>query len=98
MAAAFPRNPARGDARTAADYIAVVRELAPGLKASAAEIDERRELPAAIVDRFVEAGFFRLLLPRLLGGAELLPAEYVPIIKAIAEIDASAAWCLNQNC
>ncbi len=98
MAAALPKNPAGGHARTAADYLAVVCELAPALKASAAEIDERRELPAAIVDRFVEEGFFRLLLPRSLGGAELLPAEYVPIIKAIAEIDASAAWCLNQNC
>ena len=52
---------------------------------------------AAIVDKMVERRFFRLLLPRSLGGAELLPAEYVPIIEAIAEIDASTAWCLNQN-
>jgi alkylation response protein AidB-like acyl-CoA dehydrogenase len=100
MAATLPKN-ATGDrqktaARTA-DYLDVVRELAPALRASAAEIDERRELPAGIIDRLVEGGFFRLLLPRSLGGAELLPADYVPIIAAIAEIDASTAWCLNQN-
>ncbi|HTZ37555.1 MAG TPA: acyl-CoA dehydrogenase family protein [Stellaceae bacterium] len=80
-----------------ADYLARVGELAPALKASAAQIDERRELPAAIIDRLIEGGFFRLLQPRSLGGAELLPAEYVPIIEAVAEIDASTAWCLNQN-
>ena len=82
---------------TTADYLARVKVLAPALKASAAQIDERRELPAAIIDKFVEGGFFRLLLPRSLGGAELLPVDYVPVIEAIAEIDASAAWCLNQN-
>jgi alkylation response protein AidB-like acyl-CoA dehydrogenase len=100
MAATLPKTAAGEPAKTGpstADYLARVKALAPGLKAFAAEIDERRELPAAIVDKFVEGGFFRLLLPRSLGGAELLPADYVPIIEAIAEIDASAAWCLNQN-
>ena len=101
MAATLPKTAAGEPAKTArttADYLARVTALAPALKASAAEIDERRELPAAIVDRLVDGGFFRLLLPRSLGGAELLPADYVPIIAAIAEIDASTAWCLNQNC
>jgi indole-3-acetate monooxygenase len=100
MAATLPRTAAEDQQKTepvSADYLARVRKLAPALKASAAEIDERRELPAAIVDRLVDEGFFRLLLPRSLGGAELLPADYVPIIEAIAEIDASTAWCLNQN-
>jgi alkylation response protein AidB-like acyl-CoA dehydrogenase len=45
----------------------------------------------------VEGGLFRLLLPHSLNGAELLPAEYVPLIEELAKIDASAAWCLNQN-
>jgi alkylation response protein AidB-like acyl-CoA dehydrogenase len=91
-AAEQPAKPA-----TPAEYLERVRALAPALAAAAAEIDERRELPAAIIDTLVEQGFFRLLLPRSLGGAELLPAEYVPIIEAIARIDASAAWSLNQN-
>jgi len=105
MAATLPKNAAEAKntedraktGLTTADYLARVRALAPALRAAASQIDERRELPAAIVDRLVEEGFFRLLLPRSLGGAELLPADYVPIVEAIAEIDASAAWCLNQN-
>jgi indole-3-acetate monooxygenase len=82
---------------TAADYLARARDFAPTLAAAAAEIDERRELPEEIVAALVERGLFRLLLPRALGGAELLPAEYVPIIEEIAKTDASTAWCLNQN-
>ena len=58
---------------------------------------QRRELPEAIVAALVERGLFRLLLPRSLDGAELLPAEYVPVIEELAKIDASTAWCLNQN-
>src|SRR5439155_14682432 len=33
---------------------------------------------------------------RALGGAELLPADFVPVIEEIAKADASTAWCLNQ--
>jgi alkylation response protein AidB-like acyl-CoA dehydrogenase len=100
MAATLPKTQAeenrKGDP-AAADYLARVRELAPALAACAQQIDERRELPKPIVDRLVEGGFFRLLLPRSLDGAELLPAQYVPIIEAVARVDASTAWCLNQN-
>ena len=84
-------------AASAADYLARVRALAPALAAASGEIDRRRELPEPIVEQLVENGFFRMLLPRSLDGAELLPADYVPVIEAIAKIDASAAWCINQN-
>jgi indole-3-acetate monooxygenase len=100
MAATLPKN-AIGEQQKGEpaplDYRGRISALAPALAAAAHEIDERRELPARIVDRLVDDGFFRLLLPRSLGGAELLPAQYVPIIEAIARIDASTAWCLNQN-
>ena len=100
MAATLPKN-AIGEQQKGEpaplDYRGRVSALAPALAAAAHEIDERRELPARIVDRLVDEGFFRLLLPRSLGGAELLPAQYVPIIEAIARVDASTAWCLNQN-
>jgi alkylation response protein AidB-like acyl-CoA dehydrogenase len=82
---------------SATDYLARVEEIAPELAAAAPEIDEQRELPETIVAALIERGLFRLLLPRSLDGAELLPAQYIPIIEAIAQIDASTAWCLNQN-
>jgi alkylation response protein AidB-like acyl-CoA dehydrogenase len=66
------------------DYLARIREIAPDLAAAGDEIDRRRELPAAIVAALVDRGLFRLLLPRSLGGAELLPAQYVPIVEQLA--------------
>src|SRR6516164_9308251 len=78
------------------NYLQRARELAPELTAAADEIERRRELPEAVVDALVERGLFRLLLPRSLGGAELLPAAFVPVIEEIAKADASTAWCLNQ--
>ena len=79
-----------------ADYVRRAGELAPELAAAADEIERRRELPEAVVDAVVERGLFRLLLPRSLGGAELLPADFVPVIEEIAKADAATAWCLNQ--
>ena len=80
----------------ATDYLQRARELAPELAAAADEIERRRELPEPIVAALAERGFFRLLLPRSLGGAELLPTAFVPVIEEIAKADASTAWCLNQ--
>ncbi|HEY1260197.1 MAG TPA: acyl-CoA dehydrogenase family protein [Stellaceae bacterium] len=81
-----------------ADYVARARALGPTLAAAAAEIERRRELPEPVVAALVAGGFFRLLLPRSLGGAELAPAAYVAVIEEIARHDASTAWCLGQAC
>jgi len=55
------------------DYVERARQLAPLLTAAADEIEARRELPDRVVEALIERGFFRLLLPRSLGGAELQP-------------------------
>jgi len=78
------------------DWVRRAREFAPELAAAADEIERRREVPEPVVAALIERGFFRLLLPRSLGGAELLPAIFVPFIEEIAKADASTAWCLNQ--
>jgi indole-3-acetate monooxygenase len=80
-----------------ADYLQRARELAPTLAAASDEIEELRELPDRIVEALVEGGFFRMLLPRSLGGAELHPLTYVQVLEEIAKADPSAAWCLGQN-
>ena len=79
------------------DYLERARELAPMLAAAADEIEERRELPERVVEALIEHGFFRMLLPRSLGGAELDPLSYVQVLEEIAKADPSTAWCLGQN-
>ncbi|MGC2203382.1 MAG: acyl-CoA dehydrogenase family protein [Stellaceae bacterium] len=78
------------------DYVQRARDFAPELTAASSEIERQRELPEPIVAAMVDRGLFRMLLPHSLGGAELLPAAYFPVIEEIAKADASAAWCLNQ--
>jgi alkylation response protein AidB-like acyl-CoA dehydrogenase len=84
-------------AATTEEYIGRVGEIAPMLAAAGEAIDIERELPSPVIAAMVDAGLFRLLMPRSLGGSELLPAQYVPIVEALARIDASTGWCVNQN-
>jgi indole-3-acetate monooxygenase len=79
------------------EYLQRARNFSPELAAAAAEIERERELPESVVAAMVERGLFRMLLPRSVGGAELLPAPYVRVVEEIAKGDASAAWCLNQG-
>jgi alkylation response protein AidB-like acyl-CoA dehydrogenase len=78
-------------------YVERARALAPLLKAAADEIEERRELPESVVEALIAGGFFRLLLPRSLGGAELRPLQYVQVLEEIAKAEPSTAWALGQN-
>ncbi len=91
------RDPQSAD-RPGSDYVEQVRELGPMIAAAADEIEHSRELPEPLVAALARRGLFRLLLPRSLGGAELPPAAYVPVIEAVAKHDASVAWCLGQAC
>jgi alkylation response protein AidB-like acyl-CoA dehydrogenase len=79
------------------DYIARARAMAPVIAAEAEEIERHRELPPSLREALIENGFYRLLLPRSLGGAELPPLTFVQVIEEIAKADASTAWCLNQT-
>ncbi|MBS0558828.1 MAG: acyl-CoA dehydrogenase family protein [Proteobacteria bacterium] len=80
-----------------ADPVAAARRVAQVLVGCAAEIDRDRELPPRALDAMHEAGMFRLLLPRSVGGAELDPLTYNMAVEEIAAGDASAAWCMNQG-
>ena len=73
------------------------RELAPEIAAASDEIERERRLPERLVRRLIEAGLFRMLLPRGLDGAELDPLDFLAVIETIAQNDASTAWCLCQN-
>ncbi len=80
-----------------ARLLSQAKALGPTIAAHADEIERRGELPPSLVATLIEKRFFRLLQPRSIGGAELDPLSYVPIIEEIASHDASTAWCLGQN-
>jgi indole-3-acetate monooxygenase len=79
------------------DYIERARALKPLLEEAADEIEEHRQLPPRVVEALVSGGFFKLLLPRSMGGAELHPRTYVQVLEEIAKAEPSTAWSLGQN-
>ncbi|MEK6245710.1 MAG: acyl-CoA dehydrogenase family protein [Pseudomonadota bacterium] len=79
------------------DWIARARALTAVLEAAAPRIEAACALPADVLDALHAAKMFRMLLPRSLGGAELDLATFFQVICAIAEGDASTAWCVVQN-
>jgi alkylation response protein AidB-like acyl-CoA dehydrogenase len=73
------------------------RDLAPMLRDASEEIERRRELPDHVVSALIDGGFFRMLQPRFLDGAELRPVLFTQVTEALAQANASVAWCVGQN-
>ncbi|MGE3270468.1 MAG: acyl-CoA dehydrogenase family protein [Chloroflexota bacterium] len=81
-----------------ASLLDTARALRPRIEAFGDQIERDRQLPTALVDLLHEFRLFRLLLPRELGGHEVDPVTFAQVIEAIAQADASTAWCLCQAC
>src|SRR3978361_2006692 len=90
-------NPAALQEGAGAACIARARALIPLLQSAAARSEAANELPPDVRDAMFDAGMFKLLLPRAFGGYELKPTDYIQCVEAIAQGDASAAWCMNQG-
>jgi alkylation response protein AidB-like acyl-CoA dehydrogenase len=80
----------------AQDYVAAARELAPLIEAQADRIERDRALPRELVDALIDAGMFRMIVPRSNGGIELDLPTYVQVVEELARADASVAWCVGQ--
>jgi alkylation response protein AidB-like acyl-CoA dehydrogenase len=74
------------------DLLAAVGALAPRLAAAADEVERERSLTEPLVQAMVDAGLYRLFLPRSLGGGELDPMTYFDVVEALARADSTAAW------
>ena len=78
-------------------YREVARTLVPKIAACADQIEQDRQLPQPLVDELVDAGLFKLLLPRWLGGAQVDPGTFVEVLEEISKVDASTAWVICQT-
>ena len=76
------------------DAVEAARAIA-GLAAGHAEEGERaRKLSRPVVDAMVEAGFFRLCVPRSVGGGQADAAVLIEVCEELARGDAAAGWCI----
>lgn len=79
------------------DPLTRARSVVPLIAAAADEIEALCELPDHVLDALHGAALFRALLPRDFGGDECEPAAFVEMVEAIAQADASTAWCIGQG-
>src|SRR3954454_3096557 len=80
----------------ATDVLAKAVALAPQVAAAGDEIERTRRLPPAVVEALADAGIFRMLVPRLVGGGEVDLATFAQVTQTIAQADGSAGWCVSQ--
>lgn len=74
-----------------------VRSIVPLIRQNADATEEHRELPRPLFEALADAGLFRMLIPRSLGGWELDLPTYIRVIEEIGQADASTGWCINQG-
>jgi len=77
------------------DPVAEAARIGPALRRNAAQADRDGRLPAESVEALRNAGFFRLYVPRALGGAEVDPLAYACAQEELARHDPAAAWALQ---
>jgi alkylation response protein AidB-like acyl-CoA dehydrogenase len=72
--------------------LAAARDLFAEVRALAPRIEADRRLPPELVARLTEAGFFRLVLPRALGGLEADMRTVLEAIEEVSRADGSTGW------
>lgn len=73
---------------------ATVERLKPLIQEHADEGERARRLPMPVVEAMREAGLFRVLSPKSLGGMELAPSVQFDLVEEVSRIDGSTGWCL----
>ena len=76
-----------------ASIVARAQQAAVFIAPLAEQIEQGRRLPVEAVGALVEAGVFKLLVPREYGGAQTTVPTVLAVIEAIARADGSAGWC-----
>jgi alkylation response protein AidB-like acyl-CoA dehydrogenase len=68
--------------------------LAPQVRDAGAEIEREGKLTRPLVDAFLDAGLFHLMVPEDLGGTQADPVSAAKVVEEVAKADGSAGWCI----
>jgi 3-hydroxy-9,10-secoandrosta-1,3,5(10)-triene-9,17-dione monooxygenase len=91
--ASLPSGPGANDSAYAA-MVARAEALIPQLRDRASRTEELRRLPPETERDLHEAGLFRIVQPKRVGGSEFDYVALVDCADAIGRADASVAWNL----
>src|SRR5439155_17453645 len=88
------RLPANIDAQPPVRAAAAMRSVIRGYRE---ELEREQRLPKALVEQFHAAGFYKLVLPRELGGLQVDPLTYVRVVELLAEGAGALGWNVANN-
>src|SRR5256714_6479004 len=88
------RLPADIDAQPPVRAAAALRSVIRGYHD---EIEREQRLPKALVEQFHAAGFYRLVIPRELGGLQVDPLTYLRVVELLSEGAGSVGWNVANN-
>jgi indole-3-acetate monooxygenase len=71
--------------------------LQPVLRRYHEEIEREQRMPPALVEQLREAGFYKMVIPRALGGLEVDPLTYLRVVELLAEGVGSVGWNLGNG-
>jgi alkylation response protein AidB-like acyl-CoA dehydrogenase len=71
--------------------------MRPVLRACRDEIEREQRLPTALVAQLRAAGFYRMVIPRALGGLQVDPLTYLRVVELLAEGAGSVGWNVCNN-
>jgi alkylation response protein AidB-like acyl-CoA dehydrogenase len=87
-----------GDLQAQADeWASRAKALAPMIRDAGDRTEQEGRVAPDVIKALHDAGLFRILMPRSLGGAEATPLAYMQVLEEIAAADGSTAWCLGQG-
>ena len=76
-----------------ADPQAMIDASTERLRSDTADVDERRAISPAVTATLKEAGVFRMLAPRSIGGLECDPLAFFDVVESASYADGSVGWC-----
>ncbi len=88
------RLPADIDAQP---LVRAAAELKPVLRQYHEEIEREQRLPPALVGQLREAGFYKMVIPRELGGLQVDTLTYLRVVELLAEGAGSVGWNLGNG-
>lgn len=86
---------AQPERASASDAIARAAALRPTLRAEQAESEKRGTYSEAVHREFLDAGFYKILVPRMFGGLECDLTTYYKVMIEVSRGDPGVGWCLT---
>jgi alkylation response protein AidB-like acyl-CoA dehydrogenase len=71
--------------------------LRPMIREYQEEIEREQRMPPALFGAMREAGFYKMVIPRSLGGLQLDPLTYLRVVETLAEGAGSVGWNLGNG-